>query len=434
LTRRQSAAARVLATLGKAEWVWPLLRRSEDPGLRTSLIHELSLSRREWTRTVVARLNAEADDSTRQALILHLGEHLRSLGDDPYGLFANLSRGYRRDPDPGVHSAIDWMLRRQEQGPTELAKADEELVSTGPLDHRRWYVNGRGHTLAVVRAPVEFLMGSPDREPGRVKDAEALHRRRIPRSFAIATREVTVGQFKRFLQDHPSLAPNHPALAAQDASTASSVTWFEAVQYCRWLSEQERVPEQEMCYPPVAEIEKAKTSPEGLKLPADYLSRTGYRLATEAEWECACRAGTTTSRPWGPSLRWADGYASCRVCLPQGLFPVEPFQPDAQEEHLGFAPLALVGQLKPNDLGLFDMLGNVSEWCQDRYLSYPQGPPDQVHEDREDAARATAGVPRVVRGGNYNSPAEQLRSAFRVGRPPADRTPTIGFRIARTQR
>jgi formylglycine-generating enzyme required for sulfatase activity len=267
----------------------------------------------------------------------------------------------------------------------------------------------------VVTGPVEFLMGSPDHEHGRGKD-ETLHRRRIPRSFAIATKEVTVKQFNRFLRDNPAIARNHPDIDELHPETAmSSVTWFEAVQYCRWLSEQEQVPEDQMCYPSIAEIEKARHSKEGLKLPADYLTRSGYRLPTEAEWEYACRAGTVTSRPWGSSMSWAKEYA----CYGTLLIPPRPWP---------------VGQLKPNDLGLFDMLGNVSEWCQGGSMPYPQGPPEQASEDREDATGVTAGTPRALRGGAFDSPAEELRSAYRFGKPPTAREPTVGFRVARTYR
>jgi serine/threonine protein kinase/formylglycine-generating enzyme required for sulfatase activity len=437
LARRQVNAARAFIALGKEERIWPLLQRGAAPGLRTELIHSGLLGSLgikavpDRLEKELDRLEKETDDFTRRALILHLGEHFPPdfRIDNTTGPFAELLPRllprYREDPDPGVHSALDWLLRRGERGRDEVARVDQALASRRPAGDRRWYVNSQGHTLAVVRGPVEFLMGSPDHEPGRGQD-ETMHRKHIPRSYALATKEVTVRQFKNFLRDNPDIARNHPGIDQRNPEVAmSSVTWFEAVLYCRWLSEQEQVPEDQMCYPSIPEIKKAQHG-EGLKLPPGYLARAGYRLPTEAEWEYACRAGTVTSRPWGASTARAASYAHCRRYMP-GI-PVGFLMPP---DDSGPAP---VGSFKPNDLGLFDMLGNVSEWCQDRYLPYPRGPQEQVSEDREDAARVTARTPRALRGGAFTSPPAEVRSAYRAGKPPRAREPSIGFRVARTYR
>src|SRR5207249_9443110 len=115
------------------------------------------------------------------------------------------------------------------------------------------------------------------------------------------------------------------------------VDWFDAARYCNWLSRRERIPEDQWCYP--------KEIKPGIKLPADYLKLTGYRLPTDAEWEYACRAGASSSRPYGSSDLRLGQYGWCY-----------------ENSGVIFHP---VGQLKPNDLGLFDILGYAFEWAQE---------------------------------------------------------------------
>jgi formylglycine-generating enzyme required for sulfatase activity len=403
LAERQGRAALVLFSLGERDVVWPLLRRSKDPSLRTLLISRLSSTSMGWTTVALNRLEVEPDAGVRAALLLSVGDQINlSTRLSPETVSALLRR-YREDPDPGVHSAVAWLMWQVESGPRQMEQTDRDLVSREPIGRRRWYRNGQGHTLALVMGPCEFLMGSPEDERGRGKD-EGLHRRRIPRSYAIGTREVNVEQFKRFLKENPAVARRHPEIDELGPEAAvSSVDWFEAAQYCRWLSEQEKVPEDQMCYPPVADIEDARSRKAGVKLPADYLTRTGYRLPTEAEWEYACRAGTTTSRHWGRTVSWGQDYVG-------------------------------LGLPKPNDLGLFDMQGGVSEWCHDRYLPYPTNKDGQVTEDREDAAAVAGAAPRVFRGSAISpaDPEMDFRSARRASMPPTQRSPSVGFRVART--
>jgi formylglycine-generating enzyme required for sulfatase activity len=148
--------------------------------------------------------------------------------------------------------------------------------------------------------------------------------------------------------------------------------------------------------------------------PPGYLKRRGYRLPTEAEWEYACRAETVTSRFFGATDALLKEYA---WYLNTGQ--VEPTQP--------------VGQLKPNDLGLFDMYGNVNERCLERWAPHPQEPKGQVRVDDESPRPSAAGVQSfVIRGGGVSSNAPHARSAFRMAYRPSTRNYARGFRVART--
>src|SRR5207245_1444867 len=148
----------------------------------------------------------------------------------------------------------DWLLRLPpwDDG-AQLRAIDKQLAGQQPAN-RGWYVTNRqGHTLAIISNPGEFQMGSPSQEPDRQAD-ERLHRRRIPRSFIIATKEVTVQQFRSFLQAYSGLRHDWESTRkySQDPDgPVLGVTWFQAAQYCRWLSEQEGIPEDQMCYPPI---------------------------------------------------------------------------------------------------------------------------------------------------------------------------------------
>ena len=180
------------------------------------------------------------------------------------------------------------------------------------------------------------------------------------------------------------------------------VSWYQAAQYCRWLSEQEGVPENQMCYPSIKVIEKCEAGGV-LRLKKGYLARTGYRLPTEAEWEYACRAGAASSRSFGWSDEMLDRYAW--------------YSANAE----GIA--RPVGRKKPNDFGLFDMHGNVMQWCHDRDAPYPVMKPESPADDKEDLADITRDDQRVQRGGSYVSPERSVRSAERWRMVPYGRQP-----------
>ncbi len=412
LARRQGQAAITLLRLGAGERLWPLLQHTSEPRVRSVLINELGL-RGADSKAIVRRLEQEKDVSIRRALMLCLGEFPKdSLAGDERGPLADKwLTVYRNDPDPGIHAAAEWLLRQHGDRDADLRKIDAELAGQPPGE-RRWYVSKPGETFTVVPGPVEFFMGSPGGEFGRTMD-ERLHRRRINRSFAIATKGVTVEQFAAFRADvekkHPGLIhhysiENH---SPEPNGPIINVTWFEAAAYCRWLSEQEGVADDQMCYPPIPQIK------EGMRMPADYLKRSGYRLPTEAEWEFASRAGATSARHFGDDEELLGRYAWWQRNASNRAWPV--------------------GRLKPNELGLFDILGNTYDWCQDRYAPYIAAMDGTPTEDREDTGEITDTQERVMRGGSFEAPARWSRCACRAHHKPSERRIWAGLRVVRTR-
>jgi formylglycine-generating enzyme required for sulfatase activity len=193
------------------------------------------------------------------------------------------------------------------------------------------------------------------------------------------------------------------------------VTWYDAAAYCNWLSDQEGIPDTQWCYEPKQGKDVRNWSKEaygaGMKLKARYLDLEGYRWPSEAEWEFACRAGSLTTRYSGQTEELLGRYAwYAKVSEDRWMLPV--------------------GSLKPNDLGLFDMLGNVTEWCQERYRIYQPGL--LWSEDKEDQKGIELFNARVLRGGSLNNQPAYLRSAGRYSFGPSYLASNVGFRPART--
>jgi eukaryotic-like serine/threonine-protein kinase len=412
LAKRRANAAVALFRLGKPEKVWPLLKFSPDPTVRSYIINWLSPLGAD-PQPIIQRLDTEADVTIRRALVLTLGQFTDTqlTPSQRLPLIEKLLTAYENEPDAGLHGAVEWLLRKWGQGKRlegvveKLKSDDKQLRARKSNDKRQWYVNTQKQTFVIVDAG-EFLMGSQKSEHRHFYESQ--HRRRIGQRFAISATEVTREQFGRFQAARPEIAKmdNDMWLKTDDAPQAG-MTWYEAAAYCNWLSDQERIPKAQWCY----ERNQQGNYDAGMKAKGNHLKLTGYRLPTEAEWEYACRAGTVTSRYFGLTETLMPHYAW--------------YQTNSQTR------TQLVGSLEPNDFGLFDMLGSVAEWCFNLYGEYPEQA-DKVFEDRPTTQPLQVRDRRVLRGGAFSFRSSILRSAAREHDLPVNRRNDLGFRPART--
>ena len=418
LAKRQANAAVALLRMNQSAQVWPLLKHSPDPRVRSYLIHRLSPLGTD-SRAVVKRLDEETDITICRALLLSLGEFNETdfTLDERKVVLPKVEAMYRTASDPGLHGAAEWLLRtwkrdgwltevnadwaKDGEGRDKKVAGIKELVAKGKeKTPAQWYINTQGQTMVVIPGPVEFRMGSPKSEKDR-EEREVQHKRRIGRSFALASQSVTWGQYLKYApQDTDEREERYsPTLECP----ANYISWPMAAGYCNWLSKAEGIDPDEWCYEITGKV---------VKLKKNYLSLSGYRLPSEAEMEYATRAGALTSWYYGETDSLLVKYAW--------------YNKNAQEKSWP------VGLLKPNDFGFFDAHGNVFSWCQERYQVYPTGKGEEVTEDREDEMLDINIDVRVLRGGSFFYLPSNVRSAYRNYYAPANRFTVYGFRPART--
>ena len=233
-----------------------------------------------------------------------------------------------------------------------------------------------------------FKMGSPPSEPER-RPGEDQVEVTLTRGFWMGKYEVTQGQWKRVI----GAFPGELSAGEGDNFPIYNVNFAEAEEFCRKLTE------------------NAHRSGE---LPNDW----EFRLPTEAQWEYACRAGTTTATSFGDKLS-----------SKQANFEGEPY--NGAEEGPSLKRAAPVGSYPPNAWGLHDMHGNVFEWCRDWYhAKLPGGvDPDLYSANKSAQHNRTGSLSRVRRGGCWADKGWPCRSAFRLRFEPERRADHIGFRI-----
>ena len=218
-------------------------------------------------------------------------------------------------------------------------------------------------------------MGSPETEVGRSK-YEIPHEVTISPNFYIGATEVTQAQWQKVMGNNPSKFNG-------DELPVETVSWDQAVEFCKRLSE----------------------------MPEEKKAGRKYRLPSESEWEYACRAGTTTPFHFGSELNGRQ--ANCDGTVPYGTDTKGPY----------FEKTTSVGKYPANAWGLYDMHGNVLEWCADWYGDYPSG-------SVTDPSGPVIGSNRVFRGGSWYGVAVNCRSARRDGDDPSFRDGFLGFRVA----
>jgi formylglycine-generating enzyme required for sulfatase activity/serine/threonine protein kinase len=262
-------------------------------------------------------------------------------------------------------------------------------------------ITTRAGQIKLARIPTStFLMGAFNDEA----DSEAYprHEVQITRSFYLGVFEVTQGQYAAIMGQNPSYfattgdgknrVTGHPT----EQSPVENVSWFDAVSFCNTLSEKEGM--------------KPYFTVNGSTVTVPDRHGAGFRLPTEAEWEFACRAGSTTRYSFGDDPAELGDHAwyvgNSKINGDHGPHPV--------------------GQKQRNAFGLFDMHGNIWEWCWDWHRKGYDITPTSI-----DPLGPATGVARVLRGGCFYYDPGTLRSASRVGRRPETRSRRNGFRLAR---
>jgi formylglycine-generating enzyme required for sulfatase activity len=300
---------------------------------------------------------------------------------------------YRNDPDPGIHGAARWLLK-QWRADRQIKEMDEaSRVASAPGVKRGWSVNSQGQTMVLIAKPREgrFWMG----------ERKERHQQPLGHDFVLSSEDVTVEQFRHFCKEKRREYKYSEQCAPTQDCPAIEVLWYEAAEYCNWLSQREGIAEAQWCYEPNKDGKYA----DGMKIKAGYLRLQGYRLPTDAEWEYACRAGSTVGYSFGEPAELLERY---------GWF---------DRNSLGKAHSC--GKLKPNDLGLFDMHGNVWQWTQGVYNHKPV-------DKEDDGGELIPGASfRVPRGGCWGNDAGSCRAALRSRSTPVNRSSFLGFRLAR---
>ncbi|MCY2996359.1 MAG: formylglycine-generating enzyme family protein [Planctomycetota bacterium] len=343
---------------------------------------------------VVEKNTPEKDFPLLSALCLGTGGIAKSdVPEDDFREWTlRFVRWHRQHPDGSVHNATGWALRQW--------NAEPRLEASEPSVERGWFINEVGLTLVNIPAG-EFRRRDEDVKEGPWQDVT------LTKPFFLSDREISLGDFRKFVDEKQVDCPSGARIVNWEKTDVGirsptgkhpvqNVSWYGAANYCNWLSWKAGIPEDQWCY---IELDKAKEAGR-MKVRAGFQQLHGYRLPTEAEWEYACSARTTTMWSCGDDESLLPRYAV-----------YQRHQTD------------VCGARLPNGWGLFDMQGNVWEWCTDGYGKYGE---EAKVPDPPGLAEA---APRVLRGGGWDCGGRDCRSAFRYGSDPGLRYLGFGFRV-----
>lgn len=423
-----------LIRMSNAE-VWQRLKRTSDNSVSTEVIERLApastsvdLLLKKMDELKVTNANPDA----LAIILLALGQY--TDGQLPQSRRNDIVQRqligiFKNHDDARVHSCARWLMNQWGFGGQVHELETVELCRELPAPGKNWHVDMSGNTF-VIFEPGDFDMGAGGELP---------HRHRIPRRFGICIHETTIADFQKFVA--ATLLRNEKQLESLNASDddrakkvldaeikkltrtldtmsqmeqgfpVTNVDYFESLAYCRWLSDKHGLGPS---LPGIEQLEKIKSEGKDIGYGFIDLEKPGYRLPTAGEWEFACRVGTNTIRSFGTNEERLSKFAWFVSNSGNSTHPV--------------------AELKPNEAGLFDMLGNVSEWCLDWFQrDFPAGWQPRAEEnpliDFTDNRQAPF---REYRGGSFDKELNEVRTSQRFGTANNKIFRYLGFRIART--